>query len=174
MKKPSRTDHTAKKIDPGKSKCQMWHAKKRAKERLGINYTEEMNSQIISCIRNSQKESENFSVNFIENQSNRLKLYELKMKTGKTINLVYDSFRSQVITFLFPEEGKNIYYYYDIFQNKISTKHDFGKIWKLNGTELNIPGETVEYDNRGIWYVTEGVLKGKRFRLDQDEIVEII
>ena len=173
MKKPSR-NHYAKKLDPGKQNCQLWHAKKRAKERLGIKYTDELNAQIISCIKNGQKENENFSVTFVESQSNRLKLYKLEMKTGKTVNLVYDSFRNQVITFLFPEEGVNIYYYYDIFQNKISTKHDFGKIWKLNGTTLDIPGETVEYTNDGIWYVTDGVLKGKKFRLDHNEIVEII
>lgn len=173
MKKPSRHDRFAKKLDPGKSQCQFYHAKKRAKERLGINYTDELNSQIISCIRNNQKENETFSVTFLENQSNRLKLYQLKIKTGKTINLVYDSFRSQVITFLFPEDAKNIYHYYDIFNNKINIKNDFGKIWKLKDTNLEIPGETVTYNN-GIWSITDGILQGKRFKLEDDELIEII
>lgn len=173
MKKPSGSTHYFKKNSLEKSKCQMWHAKKRAKERLGINYTDEFNAQIISCIRNNQKENETFSVTFLENQSNRLKLYQLKIKTGKTINLVYDSFRSQVITFLFPEDAKNIYHYYDIFNNKINIKNDFGKIWKLKDTNLEIPGETVTYNN-GIWSITDGILQGKRFKLEDDELIEII
>lgn len=173
MKKPSRCERLVKKLDPGKTQCQLWHARKRAKERLGINYTDEINAQIISCIKNNQKENENFSVTYVENQSNRLKVYELKLRNGKSVNLVYDCFRNQVITFLFHEDATSIYYYYDIFNNKVSTKHDFGKIWKLEGTVLDIPGETVVYNN-GIWEVTEGVLHGKKFKLDNDEILEII
>jgi hypothetical protein len=172
VKKPSRVNNNIKKIDPGKTQCQFWHCKKRAKERLGINYTEELNSQIVSCIKNNQKENPNFSVKYLESQSNRLNVYELNLK-GKIINLVYDVFRHQVITFLFKEDFKNIYHYYDIFMNKVSTKHDFGKIWKLDGADLEIPGETIVYENN-IWEVTDGVLKGKRFKLDHDEILETI
>ena len=173
MKKPSKNNYLAKKLDPGKTQCQMWHARKRAKERLGINYTEELNLQIISCIKNNKKENDSFSVTFLENQSNRLKLYKLQMKTGKTVNLVYDSFRSQVITFLFPEDSKIIYYYDDIFNNKVNVKNNFGKIWKLKDTDLDIPGEKVIYDN-GIWSVTDGILQGKKFKLEDNEIIEII
>ena len=57
--------------------------------------------------------------------------------------------------------------------NKVSTKHDFGKIWKLDGTTLEIPGESVIYENN-VWEVTDGVLKGKRFRLDHNELLETI
>lgn len=173
MKKLSRCDKSKKMSDPGKKQCQKWHARKRAKERLGINYTEELNSQIISCIKNEGKKSSEFSVKYIESQSNRLHVYELKLKNGKLINLVYDCFRNQVITFLFPEDFQNIYHYYDIFMNKISTKHDFGKIWQLDGTTLEIPGETVVYGGK-VWEVTDGTLKGKRFTLDQGELLECI
>lgn len=172
MRKPSRCTHHLRKISTEKSLCQFWHAKKRAKERLGIDYTDELNAQIISCIRNNQKYHKDFSIEYIENQSNRLKVYNLNIK-AKNINLVYDSFRNQVITFLFQEDSINIYHYYDIFRNKISTKHNFGKIWKLKDTNLDIPGETVIYDN-GIWSVTDGVLQGKQFKLENNEIIEII
>ncbi len=155
-----------------KSQCQLWHAKKRAKERLGIVYTDELNSQIIACIKNN-KSNDNFTVSFLENQSKRLGVYELKLKSGTSINLIYDNFRNQVITFLFPEDKKNIYFYYDIFQNKISTKHVYGRIWKLQDTELDIPGEKVIYNN-GVWYVEEGTLKGKKFKLDHDDLIELI
>ena len=168
MKKPSKNNYLAKKLDPGKSQCQMWHAKKRARERLGINYTDELNSQIISCIKNNKKENDSFSVTFLENQSNRLKLYKLQMKTGKTVNLVYDSFRSQVITFLFPEDIDGyIYYFYDIFQNKINIKNHYGQILRKKNQILEFGNIQYHPNHEGIYEIFDKKLKFNKNELEE-------
>ena len=117
MKKPSRCN-THKKLDPGKSQCQLWHFKKRIRERLRINLTDEIIEQIISCIK-KKKENNDFSLRYLEKQSNTRILYEIVFNGKNPVNIVYDSNRGSVVTVLFPEDAQNIYHYYDIFHNKI-------------------------------------------------------
>lgn len=174
MKKASRDARSSKfKSDPGKQKCQEWHAKKRARERLGIDLTDELTAQIISCIK-KEKENPLFKIRWIEDQSKRVGHYELTFEGKEPVMLVYDRFRSTIVTFLFPEDAQNVYHFYDIFSNKVSLKHEIGKIGKLEGDSLAIPGETFEYVN-GKWYCTEGLLEGRVFKLNQyGELQEIM
>jgi len=173
MIKPSRKQ-TMKKIDPGKSLCQNWHSKKRAKERLGIILTDELTDQIIACIKDSNKKNDLFEIEFIEEQSNRLKHYFIKFANKEPIKIVYDCFRKTIVTFLYDQDESLIHHYYDFFNNKVSTKHTFGKVWNLKGKKLDIPGEDVYYNVNGdYWYVKEGILKDKYFQLINNQIVEI-
>jgi len=160
-----------KRIDPGKKSCQVAHARKRAKERLGI-ISPDILAEITSCIKH-QTQSEKFSIEYDSDQSKRIKVYQIKMNDWKyPVRVIYDKFRHSIVTFLYNEDSTDIYHYYDIFKNKISTKHDFGRIWKLNGEVLDIPGEEVKYLGNEEWVVEEGTLKSRKFKLCENEIFE--
>ena len=173
MIKPSRKN-LIKKSDPGKSYCQTLHVKKRAKERLGIILTDELIDQIISCIRDKNKTNELFTIEFLELQSKRLKHYSIKFKDKEPVKVVYDCFRKTIVTFLFEQDETLIHHYYDIWGNKVSTKHEFGKVWQLKGLNLYIPGEDVYYNiEHTCWVVREGILKNKYFKLIEGYLTEI-
>lgn len=173
MIKPSRKTGY-KKIDPGKKQCQNFHARKRAKERLGIKLTDELTDQIVSCIKNEEKKNDLFEVEFLEEQSKRIKHYLIKFKGKDPVKVVYDCHRKTIVTFLFNQEEDLIHHYIDIFGNRISTKHDFGKTWALKEKDLVIPGEEVIYDDENdCWFVQEGTLKNKYFRLIDEFLTEI-
>lgn len=165
MKKLSQRANDKFRLDPGKAKCQGWHAAKRAKERTGIRLTEQLSKEIVSCIKKN-KEHNDFKLSFVESQSKRLSVYEIVFTGKNPVNLVYDNFRNTIVTFLYPEDAFNVYHFYDVFGNKVSVKNEYGKIWKLKDNVLDIPGETVEYAD-GVWTVIEGVLKDKRFKIDK-------
>lgn len=162
MRKPSRASSI--KLDPGKQKCQQWHAKKRARERLGIHLSNDLIDQIVSAIKKN-KENDNFRLKFVEFQSKRLMVYDIVFTDKEPVKLVYDRMRETIVTFLYPEDASNVYHYYDKFGNKVNLKHECGKIGQLIGDDLIIPGETIVYEQNQ-WTVTDGILKGKRFEID--------
>lgn len=175
MKKLSKRMNIKTFEDPGKQYCQMLHAKKRAKQRLGIDLTESLVAQIVSCIK-KQKNGINFSLKWLEYQSRRLSVYEIIFENTTPVKLIYDRFRSSIVTFLFPEDYDYIYHYIDIFNNKINLKNVIGKIGKIKNDNLYLPGETVIYnEEKQSWYVSEGNLKDKTFIINEcNELQEII
>ena len=173
MLKPSRKKKIQKQPDPGKRQCQSWHAKKRAKERLGIKLSDDEIKQISTAIRTGEA-YDAFEVEYVKDQSHRLKVFKLKYRDLLPVNVVYDKFRKTIVTFLYETDYIEIYHYYDIFQNKISTKHKFGKIWYLKDGELDIPGETLKKLNENRWIVIDGVLKDRIFEYENENLCEVM
>jgi hypothetical protein len=167
MKKISRRNQTTF-VDPGKAHCQKLHAKRRAKQRAGIDLSDQLKEHIVACIK-KQKESADFKLQYVESQSKRLDMFEITFPGKEPVNFVYDRFRGTIVTFLYPEDACNVYHYYDIFKNKVNVKATFGQIWKLKGETLEIPGEVVTYSN-GVWETENG----RRLQLDNGELVEIM
>lgn len=162
--------------DPGKEKTLKWHFTKRMKQRLDITLTDSDYDHIVACIKNN-KESDFFVLTYLRNQSNRLMVYEIKYPDTLPVNIIYDNQRKAIVTVLFQEEHTEINYYYDVFNNKISVKHDLGYncLWAIKDDKLCIPSETIETSDDGTWeVVSEGTLLGKRFKLDVDTLIEIM
>jgi hypothetical protein len=141
-----------KKLVVDKEKCQIWHAMKRAKERLGFRLTEELFAQMVSVIKNG-KTTDKLSAQFLEKQSRRCSLYQLNLKPYKPFNVVYDNSRQTIVTFLFQEDEKLIYHYYDVFGNRVATKEVTGKYWRYNPDtkQLKIDGEELTPIGENKW-----------------------
>lgn len=173
MKKASK--RVFKKDDVGKELCQKYHCMKRIKQRLKVVLTEDEYNQIVSVIKNN-KEHPRFKAKYLLNQSKRLSLYELKIDDCVPVNVIYDKFRKTIVTVLFPIDGIPIYYFYDIFNNKINIKDDygFGNPWRLLPDKLEIAGEEVETKDGYFEVVSDGILKGKKFKFEYDELCEFM
>lgn len=177
MKKASKRDtwKDTNYTDNGKENSQRIHCIKRIKERIGLKITDQDYEHIVSCIRND-KESDMFKYKFVRPQSNRLSIYEITF-TGKIpVNVVYDKQRKTIVTVLYQNDSILIDFYYDIFNNKISLKHDLGYNtgWSINGDILLIPSEKTE-KKEDVWeVVSEGLLFEKRFKLDNYNLVEVM
>ena len=156
-----------------KDECQMYHAMGRAYNRLNLELDEGKYKRLVSAIR-EERSSDDIEVNFVENQSNRLSMYNVRLSGADTgpFNVIYDRMRDTVVTFLYPEEAQNIYHFYDIFGNKVSVKHEFGHIWKMTEGELHVPGEVVNKLGEDFWMVS---LNGsdRLFRIVENELTEV-
>lgn len=157
-----------------KGQCQMWHFKKRLRERLGIKISDDDYKRIVSVLKNG-KEDETYSFKYIHRQSQRLKVYELTIKGYEPVEIIYDNNRKQIITVMFPTDGKEFNSYYDVFNNKINIRDKFGLNfgWKYDDGQLKIPNATV-VKNGDIFECTEGHVKGMRFKVDNDALVEVM
>lgn len=175
MIKASKRNRSLNFQDPGKAVCQMNHALKRIRKRLGIKLTEEQYSHIVSCIKNS-KESDICKLTYLKSQSKRLAVYEIIFEGYEPVNLIYDKFRKTIVTVLFPTDAIEINYYYDIFNNKVNVKHDLGynKYWWIDDGELIIDSEIVVYENDYYEVKSEGTLNGKRFKFDGESLYEVM
>ncbi len=75
-----------------KHKAQILHAKKRAKERLGIDLTPDMRQRLIRDIQKGHGR-------FLYRQSGRISVWEVWV-AGKRATVIYDSDRHSIVTFL--------------------------------------------------------------------------
>jgi hypothetical protein len=162
--------------DPGKTYCQEQHFKKRLKQRLGISLTDSEYDHIVSCIKNSKK-SDLCKLRYLYDQSNRVMVYELIFPDKVPVNVLYDKHRKTIVTMLFQKDDEfEINHYYDVFNNKVMVKHNLGynMMWAIKDGMLCIPAETIEVKD-GCWEVTsEGTLLDKRFKLDNDTLIEVM
>ena len=141
---------TSKRSGPDKAECQYFHARKRAKERLGIDLTEDQYDSLVACIKNPDKASEKgVNVEFIEDQTNRRTAYRVTMHGIDPFEVVFDNYRKTIITFLhpLPDGVVAVHRYYDRFGNVHSTKDEWidTPLLNLNTNELTICGHCVEY-----------------------------
>lgn len=173
MKKASKRD-ISKKLDIGKEQCQKWHCIKRIRQRLQINLSEEQYEHIISCIKNG-KESTLCKLKYLSSQSNRLSVYEITFNGKEPVKVIYDKFRKTIVTILFPEDGKEITHYYDIFGNNINIKHELGynKFWSYVDGMLQIPSENIIKKDGYFEVVSEGILFEKRFKMIDNKLYEV-
>lgn len=137
-------------IGTDKGECQYFHAKKRARQRLGFDLTEDDYDRLIACVKNPEKaESKGIGVKFIEKQSCRVSRYRIEIKNLPAFDVVYDSMRETIVTFLYPEpEGTfKIHRYVDKFGNMVSCKTEYGNAFELNlnTNELKIPSEKISF-----------------------------
>jgi len=79
-----------------KAKRQKGHAKRRARERYGLNLRQHEYDELVRRIKN------NIDCRFLQRQSNRVSLFAIKMD-GNWLPVVYDKQRHTVVTILPPE-----------------------------------------------------------------------
>lgn len=77
-----------------KSKSERTHAKRRARERFGVNLSEPQFDALIKDIQDNKLE-------FIERQSNRVTVWRGMLEDKEAI-VVYDSSRKEIVTFIDP------------------------------------------------------------------------
>lgn len=174
MKKLSKTNK-ARFDDIDKRDCQAGHFIKRMRQRLGITITEEQFEHLVSCIKN-ERESPLCQMKYLRNQTIRLMVWELIFPNCDPVNVIYDCHRKAVVTILFQNDEIEVSHYYDVFNNKVNVKHTLGynRMWAIKDNMLAIPNETIKFCN-GIWEViSEGILTGKRFKLDNDTLIEVM
>lgn len=171
MIKPSRYAHL-KRTDKGE--CQKLHFMRRFRERLGIHLTEEQYYEIISCIKND-KTHRLFTIKRIGEQSRRLHIYEIQIPEKEPMDILYDVDREAIVTVLNKKDGDAIYHYYDVFNNKLQIKEHFGYGgWKMLDGMLTIPDEEIVQKNGYFEIVSEGVLKDRRFKYINNELIEVM
>ena len=78
-----------------KSDAQRAHAKKRFKERYGIEFNRHMRREFVKLIQHNQ-------CHFIERQSSRITVWDL-IYEGQVFRVVYDSKRQNIVTVI-PDE----------------------------------------------------------------------
>lgn len=76
----------------GKARAQFIHAMRRAKERYGIEYTQELKKDFIHQIQTSQAVH-------VEKKSGRVSTFLVNYQ-GKVLKVVYDNKRKEIVTFL--------------------------------------------------------------------------
>lgn len=79
-----------------KTKAQAIHARKRARERLGLELGDDTHRRIVGVIQSSRSR-------VVERQSHRVTVHDVDLD-GATYRVVYDRHRKQVVTFLPPDE----------------------------------------------------------------------
>ncbi len=90
--------------------AQVIHARNRAMSRLGLNFNKEARHDLINRIQDGE-------LQFLYKQSNRVKCFRWEYE-GKPVDVLYDSIRHTVITFLNPEpEG-----IYNLITNGLTRK----------------------------------------------------
>lgn len=75
-----------------KLKCQRRHARRRFRERTGLNFSEKKERAFISKIQNNEAQ-------LLENQSQRVGLYKVNYE-GTDYKVVYDRNRKVIVTVL--------------------------------------------------------------------------
>jgi hypothetical protein len=164
-------------LDNGKDDSQRKHCLRRLRERIGVRLSESDYDHVISCIKND-KISEKFEYQYVGEQSNRVSIYEIKFQGKVPVNVLYDKDRKTIVTILFQTDDNvtEITSFYDVFNNKVNVKHTYGynKGWRIEGDRLEIPAEVTKWEN-GYWEViSEGQLQGKRFKIDNEHLIEVM
>jgi hypothetical protein len=165
--------------DPGKELLQKLHFITRLRQRLGVQCDDSMYNHIVACIKN-KKESPHFTVRYLFNQSSRLMVFELSVPNKVPVNILYDNKRCSLVTVLYQKEDHvmEVNFYYDVFHNKIMLNNDLGysskDVWTIVDGVLVIPNETLEHNKDYSEVVSEGILFGKRFKIDNDTVCEVM
>lgn len=76
-----------------KRKAQQRHARRRARERYGIELGRSTRQEIITAIHGGRS-------TFIRRQSHRVTVHDVLLDDGDHVRVVYDSQRHEVVTFL--------------------------------------------------------------------------
>ena len=156
-----------------KSKSQKFHCKKRARERLKIELSEEMYIDIIKSIK--QRPSK-VKTKFLCRQSNRVHIYEVQMD-DKIFDICYDNIRSTIITILDKKDETSIHSYIDIFGNKHTILELLGVLsLKINekGDVTNLKYERINKLERNGLIFYELPEHDKIFKLENNKLIEVM
>lgn len=85
----------SKRVNRTKEQSQNIHARKRFAQRFGIFLTKKLKAEIVQMIHNG-------FATFVEKQTNRVSLFDVQIE-GKTIRVVYDKQRKNIVSALWPE-----------------------------------------------------------------------
>jgi hypothetical protein len=80
-----------------KKKQQESHAKRRFRERFGVNLTHDQHDLLLKQISTNRAK-------FIERQSNRITVWEVTLSTGEKAQVVHDSKRHLIVTALYVDQ----------------------------------------------------------------------
>lgn len=92
-----------------KLRNQIYHARKRAMERIGIDLTPQLRDQLIRDIQEGR-------CKFLWRQSNRLTVWRVFFN-GKKYLAIYDSHRHTIVTFLYTKPPRERSFHYVVFNN---------------------------------------------------------
>lgn len=174
MKKISQTIKKKNK-DCDKDLLQRYHFIKRMRERLQIKITDMDYDHIVSSIKN-EKPCNLCKIEYKGNQSQRLMVFELTFPNIIPVDVIYDCKRKTLVTVLFQMDAIEVSYYYNVFKNRVNLKHDYGidRPWSIQDDKLIIPNEELEYHEKYCEVVSEGLFKGKRFKIDNNQVYEVM
>ena len=137
-----------------KKDAQMAHAKLRSKERLGFILTEDKRIAIHKAING--QEVTGINVKFKADQSRTKKLYTIYINhLKKMFDLIYDSERDVIVTFLPHSNIVTVYHYFDIFGNKINIKEKHGTPLVFDGGVMGSDYLKVEKLAHDKWHIKE-------------------
>lgn len=160
-----------------KALCQKWHCVKRFRQRVGIELDDNLYERITNGIKKSQSVVGDVSLKFLRNQTRRLGVYEVLFPNKDPVQVIYDRQRNTIVTVLESHEENvvEITKFIDLFGNIINVKHDLGysRYWRLISGQLKIIGETIFYHEDGLFEITDGMLKGRKFKHDGEVLYEI-
>jgi len=166
-----------KKAGKSKDECQKLHFMKRMRERFGFLVNDALYNEMIDVITSGSHDGRGscFTLRSVEKQSNRVTVFELLVDgSDKIVHVMYDNQRKSFATAVDPSEGRNIGHYYDVFNNKVSIKDKYYvcRVWIFKDGDLIIPESTVEKVGDE-FHVTAGLVKGKKFIFEGDDLVEV-
>jgi hypothetical protein len=78
-----------------KAKNQVWHAKKRAKQRFGLSLNRHSYGEMVKMIQSGK-------ATFVSSSSSRVKIFSVPYD-GNNYKVIYDNKRKKIVTFL-PED----------------------------------------------------------------------
>jgi hypothetical protein len=120
----------------GKKDSQSLHGKKRCLERCGVRLDEERYQCILKAIHGNKIHG--ITVSFKAQQSSRVVHYTIKFAHKEELyDVVYDSERDVIVTFVPHNEGQIFYHFVNWFGNTINIKKDYGTILTLLDGELS-------------------------------------
>jgi hypothetical protein len=157
VKKASKRVHTQQPTDKGT--CQLYHAKRRARERIGFNLSDERYALLVHYIKEG-KSDDDICVQFLSRQSKRVRKYSIKIKGIAEFNVLFDRDRNSIVTLLFPEVDQQLSHYIDVFGNSISLRDAFGYAWTIHDGVLCVPTEDVTVIGPDEWEV--GFISGPK------------
>jgi hypothetical protein len=137
-----------------KKDSQIIHAKKRARERMNLHLSKDKYNAILKAIQGQKVQG--IEVKFMHSQSYKNKKYSLWIEhLQKMFDVIYDSERGTIVTFL-PHDGSQVVSgYYDVFGNKINMKATYGFEMKFELGKLICASLTLIQLDIDRWYIEE-------------------
>ena len=152
-----------------KKDSQLLHAKKRCRERCGINLNEECYSYVLRAIHG--EEVEGIELEFNTKQSARVEHYTIRFGNMKDkYNVVYDCDRDVIVTFLPVEDFQRIYHYTNWIGNVINLKNQHHIVLKFKDKELTGDYLTINKVDENTWHIED---INKTLQLREGKLYEV-
>jgi hypothetical protein len=137
-----------------KKKAQDIHAKVRSRERVGLHLTEGKRAAIIKAIQGIEQSGIQVSLKHKQSQSRAMyTIYFAHLQ--KKFDMIYDSDRKSIVTFLSHDPTEVFCFYYDVFGNKINIKADLGITLKYKEGTLTTPYLEIQQIEPTMWYIKD-------------------